>query len=70
MKKNISQFSLIAITGCLLFSACGKSSSPNLATQTGLNTPVTTATATIQNFTFSPAITNGLFKFSLYFFTG
>jgi len=56
MKKKIIYLALILFSGALLFTGCGKSyNNSNNPTSTG-NTPVMAATATIQNFAFSPSV--------------
>ena len=56
MKKRIIYLALVLLSGALLFNSCGKSSNNSTnPTSTG-NTPVLAATATIQNFAFSPAV--------------
>jgi plastocyanin len=57
MKKKIIYLALVLLSGALLLSSCGSKSSNNSMnpTSTG-NTPVMAATATIQNFAFSPAV--------------
>ncbi len=58
MKKRIIHMALVLLTGALLLSSCGGSKSSNNSTNptsTG-STPVMAATATIQNFAFSPSV--------------
>jgi plastocyanin len=62
MKKKIIYLALIMFSGAILFPSCGGSKSSNNSmnpTSTG-TTPTAAATATIQNFAFSPSVVHVL----------
>lgn len=57
MKTKIIYLALVWILGAFLFSGCGKSSSNySNPTTTSTSTPTAVASATIQNFAFSPSV--------------
>ena len=57
MKTKIIYLALILLSGAILFSGCGKSSNnSNNPTSTGGGAPTMAASATIQNFAFSPSV--------------
>jgi plastocyanin len=56
LKKKIIYLALVMLSAGLLFYGCGKSMNNSTNPTTSGTTPVAAASATIQNFAFSPAV--------------
>jgi plastocyanin len=56
MKIKIISFALVLVSGFFLLTGCGSKSNNSTNPTSNGTTPVAAATATIQNFAFSPAV--------------
>jgi plastocyanin len=56
MKTKIIYLALVLILGAFLFSGCGKSSNSSTNPTSNSSSPTAVASATIQNFAFSPSV--------------